>query len=922
MTVAAPTDLRTDDARAPLGVETRPTLRWRFDAHRPREQRAYRVCIASTADRLPDEADVWDSGLVESSATSVRYDGPPLDARERYHWAVRVWDENGEPSPWSVSWWEMGMCGDWSAAWIATGEGADGLGGGETSPAPYFRREIDIGRGVERARLYVAGAGYHDVRLNGERVGRSSGSRPSETSEIDHENGRIGDRVLDPGASDYAERVRYATFDVTDPLDDGTNALAIACGRARYADPVETVWRWHDAPWHSAEPHLIAQLELRLADGTTRRIGTDETWRAGEGGTRRDSLFEGEVYDARAEPMGWTEPGFDDTGWQRATVVDGPDGTLSSQAVQPIEVRRRFRPKSVERVDDAFVFDAGEMVVGWAELRVEGARGTAVELAYGERRRENGRVDVRDLWAGEFPREFVDGDLQTDRYVLAGDGIETWRPRFSYRGFRYIEVRGYPGEPTCADLTIEVVHTAVDRTTSEFRCDDDLVERIHANSRRALVNNFHSIPTDTPMYEKNGWTGDALVTAEAALYEFDAVRFYRKWLDDVADAQLDSGEIPRIVPTSDWGYVEGGQFENDFEPSPVWDAAFLYVPWWLYQYAGDETALECHYEGMKRLLAFHRERADGNVIRAGHGDHLAPEHDRDHEFTPEGPAITSTAYYAGMADVLSEVAGVLGHTDDAAAFETRSAKIATAFDRAFFDPGSGVYSTGECPEYRQASNVLPLAFGLVPDEHEATVLDGLVANIRNEHDGHLDTGVVGTKHLFPTLTAYGHVDLAYEVATRTTYPSYGAWIERGATALYEFWEPHSRSRDHHMYASIVDWFYGHLVGIAPAAPGFETVRVKPHPPSDLDRAAAEVETVRGTVAAGWERSSDGSVLSVSVPANTEAVVHVPGSDPETVGITSGSASHASASFEGVRDDRPLYAVGSGEWTFVAAADRS
>jgi len=910
-----PTDLRVESLREPSGVDAeRPRFTWRYDGEFPQRQTAYRILVASSEALLEERSgDIWDSGKVESGQqTNVVYDGQPLEASERYYWQVQTWDQRGS-SEWSTrSYWDTGLLdAAWDADWIQSGLGQDDVGAPreDVTPAPYLRTEfaLDSSRDLERAAIHIAAGGIYDLHIDGKTIGE----------------------VLCYDASDYEERVWYATYSVTEILEGTENsspsdehAIGVALGRGRFAQTTEDVWEWHRAPWHRDEPQLKLQLEVTYGDGRQDVISTDDQWQAVRGATRFDSLFEGETYDARAEPAGWSEPGFDDTDWVPATSVAGPDGVLSARCAQPIRAQEEFSPESVEQLEeDRYVFDVGTQVTGWCRLALDAAKGTTVELAYGERRDDSGAVVVRDRWQGQYDREFIgDVDYQTDRYICAGDAAtETWEPRFSYRGFRYVELRGYPGEPPLEALEVLDCHTAVDAgPTSRFECSNPLLETIHEHCQRALKNNFHSVPTDTPMYEKNGWTGDALLSGEAAAYNFELGPFYRKWLTDFADSQRDSGEVAPIVPTSDWGYSDGGKFDQENEQTPVWDSAYIGLPWLLYQHTGDKQLLERHYEQMTALFEFHRERADGTVIDTGHGDHLAPEQDTDAEFTPEGPALCSTAYFYRMASLLSRIGTVLGHDDDAEAFAAYASEIAASFNETFFDADTGRYDTNESDAggYRQTSNLLPLAFDLVAPESRAAVLETLSANIREEHDSHLDTGVVGTKQLFTTLSANGQLDLAYDIATQRDYPSYGNWVDAGLSALLEFWELDSRSRDHHMYASIDDWFYGTLAGISPEEPGYETVRIAPQIPSSLDSVSATVETVRGPVSVDWTAAQGGLELEVSIPANTTGVVVVPTTGTNSVRVD-GASLEASDEVDRLRETSQSVtaAVVSGSYRF-------
>ncbi|HEY6737599.1 MAG TPA: family 78 glycoside hydrolase catalytic domain, partial [Actinopolymorphaceae bacterium] len=493
-----------------------------------------------------------------------------------------------------------------------------------------------------------------------------------------------------------------------------------------------------------------------------------------------------------------------------------------------------------------------------------GPAGTRVQIRYGERLLPNGRVDIA--------QPHIQGEIQTDTYVLRGGGDETYEPHFSYKGFQYVEVSGYPGEPSLEALTGVVLHSAV-RSTAEFETDAEDVQRLHHGARTALLNNLHGVPTDTPVFEKNGWTGDAHLTAEMAAYNFDLGAFWTKWLQDWVDAQSPSGEFPPIVPTAGWGYR--GSDAAIIAPIPAWDVAYFEIPWTMYRYYGDERVLTRHYDGQRRYLdhLFGGFVSDG-VVLVGLGDYLPPGHGG---VPPEGPGIYETAYTYRILSLLRSIASVLGRDADIPAYDELAEQVRQGFDRTFYSADSGTYH-GERPTgYRQSANVIALAFGLVPKEREAAVLDRLIADI-HERDDHLDTGVIGTKFLFPLLTRHGHVDLAYKVAMQKTYPGYGHWLELGSTALYEMWHAGSRSRDHHFFGHVDRWFVEDLAGVSPAGPGYSRVRIAPNPPSAWGRARVALDTVRGRVEVEWRRTGPGPTdleLSYAVPAGV-SVEFTPG----------------------------------------------
>ena len=844
-----PTRLRVEYADQPLGLdEPHPRFSWLLEAAggqadpQPLAQSAYQVVVGTTG----GEGDVWDSGKVESSANGqVEFAGTALQSSTIYYWAVRVWDQAGNASEWSQpATFETGLLAveDWVAAsWISAPSSAfDAI-----PPSPLLRRDFELSRSdVIRARLYLCGLGYGVGYLDGE---------------------RIGTRVLDPASTNYAETVLYSTYDISEQLaTGGRHVLGVELGRGRYGEPAASVWWWERSPWWD-HPKLLALLVVWYADGTVQRIGTDPSWRTIDGPTTYDSLYSGERYDARLARPGWTLPRYDDAEWGNAVQATPPAGELRSQQLEPIAVVQELEPVALtEPTPGTFVYDLGQQLAGWARLTLNGPAGTEVRVRYTERLDNSGFVALE--------QHFVPDGIQADVYVLRGDGPETYEPEFSYKGFQFVQVTGHPSRPELSDLRAFAIHSDV-ASVGEFECDDDDVNRLHAGTRWAVLNNLHGIPTDTPVFEKNGWTGDAHLTANVAALNFHMPRFYTKWLDDWVDAQLPSGEFPPIVPTSGWGYH--GTPSGIVGPIPAWDAAYFEIPWVMYQHYGDTRILARHYDNQRRYLDFLlADFVTDGVATVGLGDYLPPGAGG---IPPEGPTVYETAYTFRIVDLLRQIGSVLGRTDDLTGYGEIASTVRAGFQREFFDAASGTFRGEVELPYRQSPNVVALAFDLVPEGEKQRVLDSLVADL-HARDDHLDTGVIGTKFLFPVLTRAGLVDLAFKVAMQRTYPGYGYWLQLGSTALYEMWHAESRSLNHHFYGTVDQWFIEDLAGLAPAAPGWSEVRVRPVPPATLGRARASVDTVRGRVAASWHRVGSGYEVAVELPVGVVGHVHVPQSD--------------------------------------------
>ncbi|MDI6447741.1 glycoside hydrolase family 78 protein [Anaerobaca lacustris] len=871
------TDLRCEYLCEPLGIDVvQPRLSWKLQSQwRGRKQTAYQVLVASNEELLRDNrADLWNTGKVTSDRSiQVAYAGRPLASRTRCFWKVRVWDRDDKPSPFSaVATWEMGLLepDDWQAKWITAPGDEDGM-----PPAPIFRKTFVLSKPVRQARLYICGLGYYEAHLNG---------------------GKVGDHVLDPAFTRYDRRALYVTYDVTGQLKSEFNAIAVVLGNGWYDMDAEAAWNFNKAPWR-ARPTLRCQLEVTFTDGTARTIASDGTWRVAPSPITFNCIRQGETYDARREIPGWNTADTSDANWSLTKVGPGPKGTLSAQMMPPIQVIGTLKPvKVAEPKPGVYVFDLGQNIAGWARLKTSGPAGTKVVMQYAERLNDDGTIDQKDIAVHTKSTPF-----QTDTYILKGEGTETWEPRFVYHGFQYVQVTGLPGKPDADTIQGRIVHTALDQA-GLFECSNDLFNKIQRCTLWAYVGNYHGYPTDCPHREKNGWTGDAHLAAELGLYNFDAAAAYTKWMTDFKDEQRDSGELPGIVPTAGWGYAWGN--------GPAWDSAYLLIPWYMYQYRDDTRILTEHYERFKRYVDYLTSKADNGIVSIGLGDWVPAK--------TETPAkVTSTGYYYRDALIVSKVAAMLGKTDDARHYADLAMRIRDAFNRAFFDPKTGLYAGGT-----QTAMSCALYHGLVHPAERQRVVDKLVERIE-KNDNHLDAGILGTKYLIDALTANGRADVVYKMATKTTYPSWGHWIAQGATTLWEQWDG-GASRNHIMFGHISAWFYQALAGInlSPDAVGFKHVVIKPQLLGDVTWVRAEHESMYGTIKSAWDVKGDRFTLKVAVPTNTTATVYVP-CDEEQFAKEGPSTIHSGdhVRFARLEDGYVVFEVESGTFEFHSKLSR-
>jgi alpha-L-rhamnosidase len=810
---AAPMALRCEYLVNPMGVDmARPRFFW-IVTHQERgqAQSAYQIVVSS--DPKAGTGDIWDSGKVASARSiQVPFAGKALESRKSYYWKVRAWDRDSRESAWSdVARFDTGLFNksDWKGVWIG--------------PKNQLRKEFSVKGRIKRARAYVAGLGYHELRLNGRKA---------------------GDHVLDPAWTTYDKRVLYVTYDVTRFLRDGANAVAVTLGHG----------------WYKARA-LLLQIDIEMEDGTSTSVVSNTTWKAADGPIVADSVYDGETYDARRETAGWERPGFDDKDWPAAEAVKGPAGVLSAQLMPAIQVVDTIVPlKMSSPRPDVYVFDMGQNFSGWARLRLLGPRGTDVRLRFAELLYDNGTLNQENLRSAQAE----------DHYILKGEGEEVWEPRFTYHGYRYVEVTGFPGTPKLDSIRGRVVHSAVEPVGS-FAASKDILNGLQRIITWGQKTNLHSIPTDCDQRdERMGWMGDAQGTAEEAIMNFDMAAFYTNFVRDIRDVQDEKGRITDTVP-----FIWGSR-----PADPAWGTAYPLIAWYMYQYYGDTRILEEHYGGLKKYVEFLRSTAENGVLKWSHyGDWVAVEK------CPN--AIVSSFYYYYDVKVLADAARVIGKTGDAARYDKLAAEIKAAFNREFYDPRTGNYADGS-----QTANTLPL-FLDIATEAQGGAWGRLFDDIVYRHDSHLTTGIIGTKYIMELLTRNGSADLAYDIACKTDYPSWGYMIKNGATTLWELWQkregPSMNSHNHPMFGSVGSWLYKALAGInlAPGTTGFESVLIQPQMVRDLTHASGSTRSVRGEVACAWSRTERSIRVEVTIPFGAEAEVVIPKLGIRNILITEG-----------------------------------
>ncbi|HEY9044714.1 MAG TPA: glycoside hydrolase family 78 protein [Ohtaekwangia sp.] len=873
------TELTTEYQRNPIGIDiTTPRFSWKLSSPaRDVMQTAYEVRV-SNDDK--SKSVVWQSGRVTSDqSVFIAYSGAPLKATQRYRWQARAWDNKGNAAPWSeVQFFEMGLLKptDWTANWIEPAIPGDSV----NSPSPMLRRTFDIKKSIASARLYITAHGLYESFINGKRV---------------------GNQYLTPGWTSYNKRLQYQTYDVTTLLRNGSNATGVLLGDG---------WYRGNLAWgglkniYGKTLGILYQLEITYTDGSKEVIASDDKWKASTGAIRRAGIYYGEAYDARLEKKGWAETGYSDADWQGVNILSGGKENILAAYGPPVRKHETFKPVKIFKTPKGqTVVDFGQNLVGWITLRVKGDAGDKVTVRHAEVLDKDKNVYLENLRAAEA--EVV--------YTLKGGGEEVYEPHFSFFGFRYAWVEGFPGTLTADNISATALYSDM-TPTGNFSCSNALVNQLQHNIQWGQKGNFVDVPTDCPQRdERLGWTGDAQVFCRTATYNMNVAPFFNKWLKDIAADQRSDGAVPFVIPN-----VLG----DNASASTGWADVAVIIPWNIYQAFGDRRILENQYESMKAWVNFMESKSKNDLWNTGFhfGDWLfyRPFDDNDGRSAVTDKYLIAQCFWAHSTQLLLNAAQVLGKTEDIQHYTAQLKKIKEAFIKEY------TTSSGRLVSGTQTAYVLALNFDMLPEELRAQAAQRLAQNVK-DYGNHLTTGFLGTPYLCHVLTRFGYTDVAYDLLLQQEYPSWLYPVKMGATTIWERWDgmkpdstfqtPGMNSFNHYAYGAIGDWMYRTVAGVQESAAGYKQSRIAPEPATGkLTQATAELQTMYGLIRSSWKIDNGIYTLDVQVPPNTTAEVVLPRAAQQRV--TEQKAELTAAKFTSEKQGENLkLKLGSGVYHF-------
>ncbi|MBK8946249.1 MAG: family 78 glycoside hydrolase catalytic domain [Ignavibacteriae bacterium] len=887
-----PKNLRCEYKVNPIGIDIeQPRLSWElFSEKRGTKQTSYQILVSKELTKLNEvEADIWNSGkIISDNSIQINYEGKKLESNQKYFWKIIVWDENNNSCQSEIAFWSTGLMkeNEWKAKWI----GLDKAFGIDNPNTPHrilsarmLRKEFSINKKVEKATAFISGLGLFELFLNGKKVGSD---------------------VFVPAATEYNKTSFYLTYDITKDLLNDQNAIGVILGNGRYfamRSEIPTNMRTYGFP------KLICQIEIEFNDGTKELIVSDESWKiTTEEPIRKNNEYDGEYYDATMEIEDWDKANFDDSQWMSVELVEKPGDKLISQPNEPIRIMDVVNPISVKEIKPGiFIYDMGQNMVGWVELFVNGKKGDKVTLRFAETLKEDGSLFLDNIRSAEV----------TDTYILKGIGNENWEPKFTYHGFRFVEMIGYPGIPNLNSIKGKVIHDSLE-ITGIFNCSNELINKIYRNAFWGIRGNYRSMPTDCPQRdERHGWLGDRSSESFGESYIFNISNLYNKWECDIQDAQNEKGSIPDVAP-SYW------PFYND---NTTWAGTYLFIADMLYSQYGDLRAVQTHYPNMQKWIKhMNQYLKDGIMYKDTYGDWCVPPEDVKLIHTSDPLRTTSsefigTAFFNYELRLMAKFAKLLNKPDDEKLYLQQAKEIKLAFNNKFLDKNLIQYGNNS-----NTSNILAIAFDLVPEEFKSKIIDNLLQKTLGENEGHVGNGIIGGQWLMRTLTNNGHSDVAYLLASQTTYPSWGYMVKQGATTIWELWngdhgDPGMNSGNHVMLlGDLIIWFYESLGGIKtdPLKSGFKHLIMKPQVIGDLTFVNSKYNSIRGEIISNWKLSENNFTWEVKIPANTTATVYVPTLNNEIVKESNKIAGkQEGVKFIGWEDNFAIYEIESGKFSF-------
>ena len=863
------TQLTCENSVNPIGIEVKePRFSWKIGSvQRNTFQTAYQVMVADDPASLASgKGTAWDSKKVNAATSiQVKYAGKPLASAKVYYWKVRIWDNHGNASAWSKpASLQTGLFStdDWKQAkWIGYevlpdsqkiipaqhGKG-DKILGSSNNILPLIRKVFSVKQSVKRATVFISGLGQFEMSVNGQ---------------------KSGDHFLDPGWTKYDKEALYVTFDITKQIRQGTNAIGVMLGNGFYYLPRDK--RYRKLTGAFGYPKMICRVQLEFEGGRVENIVSDASWKTAAGPVIYSSIYGGEDYDANLEQKGWNTALYNDAKWKQVVVTDGPS-VLKSQIAEPLKIFEQFTPVKTTRISNGvYVFDLGQNASGIPAIKLQGKKGDTVRIIPAELLNEDGTANQK-----------ATGKPVYYDYILKGNGVEEWQPRFTYYGFRYLQVEGVAmqgKEPGAVKPLLKEVKGLHIRNAAAlngtFTSSNDLFNRTSKLIDWSVRSNMMSIFTDCPHRERLGWQEEVHLMGNSIRYNYDIANLCRKVIGDLKTAQTPEGLIPATVPE----YTVMDFMDGVFRDSPEWGSNCIIMPWYLYEWYGNSDVLSESYEMMQRYLNYLSSKAKDHILSFGLSDwyDVGPERSGFSQLTPLG--LTATAYYYYDLVLLQKIALLLGKPADATKYAALAAEVKAAFNSKFFDKEKGQYGTGS-----QAANAIAVYMNLVEPADKKQVVNNIVSDIRSRKNS-LTAGDIGFRYLVQVLADEGHSDVIFDMNSNPDVPGYGYQLAKGATALTESWVASPVvSNNHLMLGHLLEWFYGDLAGIkpAPGAVAFDHIVIKPEPVGNVTAAAAKYESPYGLIACNWKKTATSFELAVTIPSNASAVVYLPARDISAV----------------------------------------